>query len=96
MHGEYKMPGGKLVVVDLDLRDGRFAGVRLSGDFFLEPDAALPVINAALEGQPTGIDDATLVAAIDAALPAGTTMYGISSAAIVVTLRRALHEGAPA
>jgi len=96
MHGEYKMPGGKLVVVDLDLRDGRFAGVRLSGDFFLEPDAALPVINAALEGQPTDIDDATLVAAIDAALPAGTTMYGISSAAIVVTLRRALHEGAPA
>ena len=96
MHGEYKMPGGKLVVVDLALRDGRFAGVRLSGDFFLEPDAALPAINAALEGQPIDTDGATLVAAIDAALPAGTTMYGISSAAIVVALRRALHEGAPA
>jgi len=96
MHGEYKMPGGKLVVVDLALRDGRFVGVQLSGDFFLEPDAALPAINAALEGQPIDTDGATLVAAIDAALPAGTTMYGISSAAIVVALRRALHEGAPA
>lgn len=96
MHGEYKMPGGKLVVVDLALRDGRLVGVRLSGDFFLEPDAALPAINAVLEGQPIDADDATLVAAIDAALPAGTTMYGISSAAIVVALRRALHEGAPA
>ena len=96
MHGEYKMPGGKLVVVDLALRDGRFAGVQLSGDFFLEPDAALPAINAALDGRAVDSDDVALVAAIDTALPAGTTMYGISSAAIVVTLRRALHEGAPA
>ena len=35
-------------------------------------------------------------AAIDAALPAGTLMYGISSEAIVVALRRALQEGASA
>jgi lipoate-protein ligase A len=96
MHGEYKMPGGKLVVVDLALHAGCFKGVQLSGDFFLEPDAALPAINAALEGRPIDIDDAMLAAAIDAALPAGTTMYGISSAAIVVALRRALREGAPA
>ena len=39
MHGEYKVPGGKLVVVDLDVREGRIAGFRLAGDFFLEPDA---------------------------------------------------------
>jgi hypothetical protein len=95
MHGEYKMPGGKLVVVDLVLRDGRFADVRLSGDFFLEPDAALSAINAALEGRPAGADDAALVAAIDAALPTGTSMYGISSGAIVEALRRALQEGEP-
>ncbi|HEX7731778.1 MAG TPA: biotin--protein ligase [Rhodanobacter sp.] len=96
MHGEYKMPGGKLVVVDLALREGRLAGVRLSGDFFFEPDAALPAINAALEGRPAGADDAALAAAIDAALPAGTAMYGISSEAVVVAVRRALQEGEPA
>ncbi|HKR75902.1 MAG TPA: biotin--protein ligase [Rhodanobacter sp.] len=96
MHGEYKMPGGKLVVIDLDLRDGRLDGVRLSGDFFLEPDAALPAINATLEDWAIDASDATLAAAIDAALPVGTTMYGISSEAIVVALRRALREGAPA
>ena len=50
MHGEYKVPGGKLVVVDLDIVAGRLAGVRLSGDFFLEPDDALEAINAALTG----------------------------------------------
>ena len=41
MHGEYKVPGGKLVVADLDVTEGRLAGVRISGDFFLEPDSAL-------------------------------------------------------
>ncbi len=36
MHGEYKVPGGKLVVADVEVRDGRLADVRISGDFFLE------------------------------------------------------------
>ena len=58
MHGEYKMPGGKLVVVDLEVRDGRLAAVQVSGDFFLEPDSALGAINHALEGQPRDAGEA--------------------------------------
>ena len=58
MHGEYKMPGGKLVVIDLALRDGHLANVQLSGDFFLEPDSALRAINRALEGQPADANEA--------------------------------------
>ncbi len=69
MHGEYKMPGGKLVVMDLALRDGRLADVRLSGDFFLEPDTALPAIDAALEGRPVASDDATLAARAPVPVP---------------------------
>lgn len=57
MHGEYKMPGGKLIVVDLDLVDGCLAQVQVSGDFFLEPDDALHAIDAALEGQPADADE---------------------------------------
>ena len=52
MRGEYKVPGGKLVAVDLEEVDGRLAGVSVSGDFFLEPDEALGDINAALTGMP--------------------------------------------
>ena len=52
MHGEFKVPGGKLVVVDLTVRNGMLADVRVSGDFFLEPDEALPAIDAALTGSP--------------------------------------------
>ena len=69
--------------------------MRLSGDFFLEPDAALPAINAALEGRPADAGDTSLVAIINTALPEGTTMYGLSPEAIVTAVRRALHEAEP-
>jgi lipoate-protein ligase A len=94
MHGEYKMPGGKLVVVDLDVRDGRLAGVRLSGDFFLEPDEALRAIDRALDGQPAATAAAALADAVRAALPAGTAMYGISPEAVAEAVRRALQPEA--
>lgn len=92
MHGEYKMPGGKLVVVDLAVRDGRLADVQLSGDFFLEPDSALDAINRALEGQPEHADEATLAASVRDALATDVMMYGLSPEAIAVAVRRALHR----
>ena len=92
MHGEYKMPGGKLVVVDLDVRDGHLADVQLSGDFFLEPDSALDTINQALEGQPEHVTGAALAAAVHDALAADVMMYGLSAEAIAVAVRRALHR----
>lgn len=90
MHGEYKVPGGKLVVADLSLADGRLADVRISGDFFLEPPEALDAINQALTGLPADADEARLSQAVAQALPPGTEMYGFSPEAIAVVLRRAL------
>lgn len=92
MHGEYKMPGGKLVVIDLELRDGHLADVQLSGDFFLEPDSALGAINGALMGQPEHADEAALATVVRTALAADVMMYGISPEAIAVAVRRALHK----
>ncbi len=91
-HGEYKMSGGKLVVVDLDVRDGRLTSVQLSGDFFLEPDSALDTINGALEGQPEHADEAELTAALRPVLADDVMMYGISIEAIAVAVRRALNS----
>lgn len=96
MHGEYKMPGGKLVVIDLQVRDGRLAEVRLSGDFFLEPDAALRTIDAALEGLPAATDTAGFTAAVHAALDPQVRMYGISPEAVAVAVTRALAAEAGA
>jgi lipoate-protein ligase A len=62
MHGEYKVPGGKLVVVDLEVRDGA-SPTSTRGDFFLEPDDALADIDAAVTGLPVETDAAAIAAA---------------------------------
>lgn len=93
MHGEYKVPGGKLVVADLAVTDHRLADVRISGDFFLEPDTALDAINHALCGLPADSSEAALTAAVEGALDAGVQMYGISPEAVAVVVRRAVDGG---
>jgi len=93
-HGEYKMPGGKLVVADLEIVEGRLERVVVSGDFFLDPDEALEAINAALTGLAADADAAALAHAVEADLPEGTSMYGVSAEAIAIAVRRAV-DGMP-
>jgi len=90
MHGEYKVPDGKLVAVDLEVSDGRLTDVVVSGDFFLEPDDALDDIVQALNGLPHNSSVADLAAAINTRLPEGTRMLGFSPEAVGIAVRRAL------
>lgn len=90
MHGEYKVPGGKLVVVDLDTEEGRIVHFRLAGDFFLEPDEALPAIDAAVNGLPVEADTRAIAEAVRRALPEGAVLLGFSPEAIGVAVRRSL------
>jgi lipoate-protein ligase A len=90
MHGEYKVPGGKLVVVDLEVVDGLISGFRLAGDFFLEPDTALEAIDAAVNGLPAESDSKAIAAAVKQALPEGALLLGFSPEAVAVAVRRAL------
>ncbi len=91
MHGEYKVPGGKLVVVDLAVVDDRIVEAQVSGDFFLEPDSALDSINAALRGMPADASEAMIAAAVRMALGAGVTLFGITPEGVAVAVRRALE-----
>ncbi len=90
MHGEYKVPGGKLVVVDLDVEGGKIARFRLAGDFFLEPDTALDDINAAVTGLPVETDAVAIAAAVRQALPEGAQLLGFTPDAVGTAVRRAL------
>lgn len=90
MHGEYKVPGGKLVVVDLQVRDGMLADVHLAGDFFLEPDDALADIDDAVNGLPSTTDAAGIAAAVREALPSGAQLLGFTPDSVGVAVRRAL------
>jgi lipoate-protein ligase A len=91
-HGEYKVPGGKLVVVDLDVVAGRLADVSVSGDFFLEPDEALLDINQGLTGLPDTTTASELSAVVTASLPEGAALFGFSADAVAITVRRALAK----
>jgi lipoate-protein ligase A len=99
VRGEYKVPGGKLVAADVEVVDGTLSAVSISGDFFLEPDAALGFIDVALTGQPADARVPELTAAIeyglqraeaDRLLEAPVTMVGFTAEAVAIAVRRAL------
>src|SRR6478736_9293035 len=92
MRGEYKVPGGKLVAVDLEEVDGRLAGVSVSGDFFLEPDEALGDINAALTGMPVDAGVEQLAGAVTGALADDVSLIGFTAESIGIAIRRALGK----
>ncbi|MFI6678048.1 biotin/lipoate A/B protein ligase family protein [Kribbella sp. NPDC050470] len=90
VHGEYKVPGGKLVVADLDVVDEHVRRAQISGDFFLEPDDALERINGALAGLPVATPAAQVAARVRGVLGDGVEMLGFSPDAVAVAVRRAL------
>ncbi|MDQ1574993.1 MAG: lipoate---protein ligase [Microbacteriaceae bacterium] len=92
MHGEFKVPGGKLVVVDLDVVGGAIANFHLSGDFFLEPDSALEAIDAAVTGLSVDSDAATIATVVRLALPANAILLGFSPESVAVAVRRSLAK----
>jgi lipoate-protein ligase A len=92
MHGEYKVPGGKLVVANIEAENQRLTKVSISGDFFLEPDSALELINQALVDLPVSASSSQITQAIQNALNEHVIMVGFSPQAIAIAVRRALGE----
>ena len=90
MRGEYKLPGGKLVAVDVEVEDGRIVHAAVSGDFFLEPDEALADINGAIVGLAASASSAQIAHAITGALGDGVSLIGFTPAAVGIAVRRAL------
>lgn len=90
MRGEYKVPQGKLVAVDVDVVDARLTNTKISGDFFLEPAEALEDINASINGMPEDSSVKELAQAIETNLKA--TMIGFSPEAVGIAIRRALGK----
>lgn len=89
MHGEFKVPKGKLVVVDLERENDRLRNVQISGDFFLYPDDALDALTASLEGAFADQGENVYRDLVAAAVPSGTEMVGFSPEAIAIAVVRA-------
>lgn len=91
-HGEYKVPGGKLVIVDFNVDGGQIRDMQINGDFFLEPADALEALNTALEGVNITAGEAELTLLLEQAIPSGAELIGFSAAGIATAVRRALDE----
>ncbi|MCW4048837.1 MAG: hypothetical protein NWE89_03785 [Candidatus Bathyarchaeota archaeon] len=50
---EYKVPGGKLLTAEVEEKNGVLVHVKISGDFFMHPEAAIIDLEAALCNSPT-------------------------------------------
>jgi len=59
---EYKVPGGKLLRVKLEVEAGRITFLQLTGDFFMQPETDLEELEAQLISSP--IDFMTIESAI--------------------------------
>jgi lipoate-protein ligase A len=92
MQGQFKTPGGKLVVVDFQVVDGLLRKVVVHGDFFLYPDDAFPALAAALEGVPSTLSEAAFADKVRKGLPAGAELVGASPEAIATAITRGLAE----
>ncbi|HEU5433795.1 MAG TPA: hypothetical protein VFU81_19150, partial [Thermomicrobiales bacterium] len=90
LHGAFKAPGGKLVIVDFALDQERLREVVVSGDFFLYPEEAIDPLTAALEGIRADLPPAQIADRVAAALPAGVEFLGSSPEAVAEAVRRAL------
>ncbi|MDN5853830.1 MAG: lipoate--protein ligase family protein [Actinomycetia bacterium] len=90
VHGEYKVPGGKLVVADLEVAEGRLEHVQISGDFFLEPDEALERIDKSLIGLATSASVRELSNAVEIAVGPEAVMLGFDPKSVATAVRRAL------
>lgn len=89
-HGEYKVPQGKLVIVECEVRDGLMRDVEVSGDFFLEPPETLDAIRDALEGAPADADEGALTRRLEERVPGDAVLVGLTLEGVAVAARRAL------
>ena len=92
--GEFKTPGGKLIAVDFDIVGDELHNVVVTGDFFLYPEEALPMLAGALEKSPVTLDEAGYAARVQTALDSSAELVGSSPEALAVAVVRALRAGA--
>ena len=93
--GEYKTPGGKLIAVEFDVTNGKLRNVVVSGDFFLYPEEALPLLAGALECSPASLHQGDYAARVRDALMSRGELVGSSPEALATAVSRALDDLSP-
>lgn len=89
-HGEYKVPGGKLVVVDFEVTSACFANMRITGDFFVFPEDAIDALARSINGMDVNASANDLQLAMSRAMGNDVELLGFGPVDVVAAIRRAL------
>ena len=94
-HFELKVPGGKLIVVDVDAQDNIITKAQVSGDFFLDPEEAYEAISPAFEGLSIKEPTDGMTARLDKALSQFEDLefHGFETKDIATAVKRAVSGG---
>jgi len=86
-----KIPGGKLLCVDVEFSEGRIQKIKITGDFFLHPEETIDKIEASLVGvKPEGRLDVIILAALAANK---AQLIGVSAEDIERLIKKAAGHG---
>ena len=89
MKAEYKIPGGKLLACELTLTDGRISDIKLFGDFFMHPEAAIIDLESAIrDATPLTYSDKIQGFFKDSDI----VLYGVSPQDFIQVIRLALDS----
>ena len=80
----YKIPGGKLLRVSVDIEDGIIKSIKITGDFFLYPEESIEVLEKSLQGATLESAEEILNSKVE---EMGIKMIGVSVKDIVEAIR---------
>jgi lipoate-protein ligase A len=89
MRHEEKIPGGKMLAVEVDISGRTIAKVKITGDFFLHPEDAILEVEKALTGIRADLTEEEITAIIGKSLE-GAKLIGASASDIARILKKAV------
>jgi lipoate-protein ligase A len=88
---EEKVPGGKLVCIETQIKDGKTTSVRITGDFFLHPEDAIDMVERSLSGLGADASETEISSRIKDSLErSGAQLVGASAEDLARILRKAV------
>lgn len=91
MRGEYDIPGGPRIIVDLEVEGGRIGSALFSG-FEAVPGETLEGASRSLVGAPADAGVKDLTALIEGGLAPGGVLVGVKAADLAVAVKRGLKH----
>lgn len=91
MRWEEKIPGGKLVCMEVWAEGGTVSRVSITGDFFLHPEERITDIENSLVGIRINAEDLAIAARLDEAI-GDSLLIGVSAGDLARIFRKAVGQ----